>query len=336
MQENFSKMLSGSRILVTGSAGFIGFHTARKLLESGARVIGVDSFNDYYDTHLKDKRNEILSSYEGYIFYKHDISNYVDMEKIFSDEKPDFVIHLAAQAGIRYSKVNPWSYEKNNILGTMNIFECSVKHNVKKILYASSSSVYGDNLKIPFSESDRADTPISVYAASKKSCELMAYSYSNQSNIPFIGFRFFTVYGPFGRPDMAVFKFAKSISLGKQITLFGNGEMKRDYTYVDDIVSGVISAICTEQSKGPVVYNLGNSNPKKTSELVSGLEKNLGKRADVLLKDSHDGELMTTYADITKARDELGFSPKTSFEEGIRIFCKWFSENEQWIKELRD
>lgn len=328
------KRLSGIKVLVTGSAGFIGFHTSKALLDSGAIVVGIDSLNDYYDIRLKEKRNEILKSYTNYHFYREDISDFHRLDRIFSEETPDYVIHLAAQAGIRYSKINPWSYEKNNVLGTMNVFESSVRNKVKKVLYASSSSVYGDNVKIPFSESDRTDTPISVYAASKKSCELLAYSYGNQSGIPFIGFRFFTVYGPFGRPDMAVFKFAKKIVSGKSILLNGNGLMKRDFTHVRDIVSGLLSALSELNENG--VYNLGNSNPKPTLDLISELEKNLKKSAVLTYSEFHEGELMVTYADISKSKEAFGFCPKISFEEGIQDFCKWFSENEDWILDLSD
>ena len=243
-------------ILITGSAGFIGFHTARYLLDRGDTVVGIDNFNDYNDPKIKEKRNSILEKHKGFKVYRKSIADYEALKKIFDIEKPDHVIHLAAQAGVRYSLKNPWAYADSNYVGTLNIFEAAHAHSIHSVTYASSSSVYGKNTKTPFAESDRTDTPISTYAASKKANELLAYSYHHLYKMNMIGLRFFTVYGEFYRLDMALFKFAKNIFLGKPITLHGKGKMLREFTHVDDIVRGIVATI-DKKITGYKIYNLG-------------------------------------------------------------------------------
>lgn len=323
------------KILVTGTAGFIGFHLAKKLLEEGNIVIGIDSVNNYYDVRVKEKRNEILLKNKGYIFYKQDISDYKRIEEIIKKENPKAIIHLAAQAGVRYSLTNPWAYETANNLGTMNIFEAAKNNKIKRVIFASSSSVYGANKKIPFSENDRTDTQVSLYGASKKSNEVLAYSYHHLYGIETAGLRFFTVYGPLGRPDLALFKFVKNILLNKPIGVYNNGDMGRDFTYVEDIVSGIIGALNKKGLKYEI-YNLGGNNPIKLMRFIELIQKNLGKKAEINYLPMQPGDVKETYADISKAEREIGYKPKTKIEEGIKIFCSWFLENKDWLLKLED
>lgn len=328
-------MMDKLEVLVTGTAGFIGFHTAKKLLGEGNRVIGIDSMNDYYDVKIKEKRNDVLLENKNYTFHKEDISNYEKIDDIMKKEKPEAIIHLAAQAGVRYSLTNPWAYKNSNSLGTLNIFEGAKNNNIKRVIFASSSSVYGSNSKIPFSEEDRTDAPISPYGASKKYNELLAHSYSHLDGIELAGLRFFTVYGPWGRPDMALFKFVKNILLDKPIEVYNKGDMGRDFTYINDIVLGITGALNKKDLKYEI-YNLGGDNPVKLMKFVELIQENIGKKAIINYKPMQPGDVKETYADISKAGREIGYKPKTNIEEGIKIFCSWFLENKDWLLKLKD
>lgn len=265
------------KILVTGSAGFIGYHTSKKLLEEGHTVIGIDSLNKYYDINLKKNRNKILLGNKNYVFYKANIANKKKLFNIIKKEKPSKVLNLAAQAGVRYSLENPFIYEESNVKGFLNILEACKEFGIKDLVYASSSSVYGTNKKIPFSEKDRVDTPISLYAATKKSNEEMAFVYHHLFGLNVTGLRFFTVYGPFGRPDMALFIFTKSILDGKKISVYNNGKMKRDFTYIDDIVDGIILTL--KKPFACEVFNLARGKSEELMDFISEIEKNTGKNA---------------------------------------------------------
>ena len=312
------------KVLVTGSAGFIGFHVSKRLLERGDTVIGVDSLNEYYDVELKNARNALLLQNKNYFFHKVNIADKEELFSVFKKEMPEHIINLAAQAGVRYSLKNPFAYEENNVKGFLNILEACRRFGIMHLVYASSSSVYGANKKLPFSESDRVDYPISLYAATKKSNEEMAFAYHHLFGINVFGLRFFTVYGPFGRPDMALFIFAKSILEGKPIRLFNKGEMKRDFTYVSDIVDGVISAL--DKCSGCEVFNLARGEARRLLDFIKEIEKNIGKKALVELLPLQQGDVPNTSADISKARKILGYSPKVSIEEGISEFIKWYKE----------
>jgi len=328
-----------SRILITGVAGFIGFHLAKKLIENGHNVIGIDNLNDYYDVNLKLARlnqlgikihghlihsNAITSEVDSKIFTfkKIDISNYKDLFNLFSEYKPDKVLNIAAQAGVRYSLENPQAYINSNVIGFLNILECCRHHQVKGLIYASSSSVYGGNKKIPFSVEDRVDRPISIYAASKKANELMAHSYSHLYGLHTTGLRFFTVYGPWGRPDMAMYIFTKKIQEGERIFIFNHGQMKRDFTYIDDIISGTVTAI--DKNYRCEVFNLGNNNSEKLMDMIELIENELGKKADIQFKDMQPGDIEKTFADIEHSKKKLGYQPTTSIQEGIPKFIQWY------------
>lgn len=323
------------KILVTGTAGFIGFHTAKALLDKGVAVIGIDNFSKYYDVSIKKKRNEILLKYPKYTFYKIDISNYKKLEGVAEKEKPKAIIHLAAQAGVRYSLINPWIYASSNFLGTLNIFEIAKKFGIKRVLYASSSSVYGSNKKMPFSESDRADSQISIYAASKKANEALAHSYHHLYKIETAGMRFFTVYGEYGRPDLFLFKFVKKILLGQTVDLYNNGKMARDFTYVDDIVSGILGILEMKSLKCEI-YNLGEGDLVSLSKFVGLVEKYLKTKAKCKLLPMQAGDVRETRADIRKARKDFGYNPKTKVEAGVKKFVDWFMENKGWLLKLKD
>ncbi len=310
------------KILVTGGAGFIGSHTAKKLIELGHQVVIVDNFNDYYDPRLKEDRIKIFLKGLKFKVYRLDIADDKKLAAVFKKEKFTKIIHLAAQAGVRYSLENPRVYVEANILGTFNLLELARRYGVKDFIYASSSSVYGNNKKIPFSESDRVDEPISLYAATKKSTELMAYTYHHLFGINTVGLRFFTVYGPWGRPDMAYFKFTKNILAGQPIEIYGQGLMDRDFTYVDDIVAGIVKTF--KIKSGAEIFNLGNSRPEKLMKMIGLIEKNTGKKAMVKMKPMQAGDVRKTYADIGKARKILGYKPKINLEEGIKRFVAWY------------
>ncbi len=311
-------------ILVTGSAGFIGFHTAKRLLEDGHIVIGADNFNDYYDPNLKEARNAILENFNNYKLYRGDLSDESLVEQIFTENKIDQVCHLAAQAGVRYSLENPQVYIKSNIVAFVNILEAARNYNIKDLVYASSSSVYGNNQKVPFSEHDNVDNPISLYAATKKADELMAHTYSHLFNINTTGLRFFTVIGPYGRPDMAPILFASAISKGEEIKVFNFGKMKRDFTYIDDIVEGILLAL--EKTNGYQIFNLGNNKPVELEYFISCIEKETGKTAKKKYMELQPGDVLETFADISHTKKMLGWEPKTSTEEAIKAFIGWYKE----------
>lgn len=311
-------------IVVTGSAGFIGFHLSKTLLDMGENVIGIDNLNSYYDVSLKRSRLDILKSYKNFVFYKEEIQDFEALEKIFRQHEVDLVCNLAAQAGVRYSLKDPFSYQKSNLEGFVNLLELARKYGITNFVYASSSSVYGNNKKIPFSEEDRVDMPISLYGATKRANELIAHAYSHLFQIPCTGLRYFTVYGPWGRPDMALFLFAEAILKKRPINVFNKGLMNRDFTYIDDIIQGTIAAL--ERPSAYEIFNLGNSKSVGLLEFISILEEELGQKADKNLVPMQPGDVADTAADITKSRKLLGFNPKTSIREGIRKFIIWYRD----------
>lgn len=310
-------------IFLTGAAGFIGFHVGSALLARGDRVVGVDNLNDYYDVGLKRARLAKLEAAGGdFSFEEADVSDYARMDALFECMKPTHVCHLAAQAGVRYSLTNPFIYEKSNCEGTLALLEVARHRKPENFVYASSSSVYGANTKIPFSVEDRVDLPISLYAATKRATELYAHTYSHLFKVRTTGLRFFTVYGPWGRPDMACYKFALQILRGQPIELYNNGDMQRDFTYVDDIVKGVIAAI--DKPHDCEVFNLGNSRMEKLGHFVELIEKYLGRKAEKKMLPMQPGDVHKTFADIEKSTRVLGFKPEITIEEGLRRFFEWF------------
>jgi UDP-glucuronate 4-epimerase len=329
-------------VLVTGVAGFIGYHVAQALLKQGKLVVGIDNLNDYYDPKLKAARLERLTGRNGFSFHKLDLKDIEATREAFELVKPDEVVHLAAQAGVRYSLVNPHAYVSSNVQGTLNILEGCRHFAVKHLVYASSSSVYGANTKLPFAVGDSVDHPVSLYAASKKSNELFAHSYSHLYRMPTTGLRFFTVYGPWGRPDMALFKFADAIFAGEPIDVYGHGEMWRDFTYIDDIVEGIVrlldrpaapnehwdSAVPDPAtSSAPYrVYNIGNNNPVKLTRLIDVLEASLGRKAKRNYLPMQPGDVPSTYADVRALEEAVGFKPATSIEDGVGKFVEWYLE----------
>jgi UDP-glucuronate 4-epimerase len=322
-----------SAILVTGAAGFIGFHVSLHLLRQGRNVVGVDNLNTYYDVSLKQGRLRELDQFSGFKFIKTDIADRVAMEKLWQDEGPFMeVIHLAAQAGVRYSLINPYEYVTSNCLGHLTILEmCRHTPGFRHLVYASSSSVYGRNEKLPYSVKDNVDQPISLYAATKRSDELFSHAYSHLYRIPQTGLRFFTVYGPWGRPDMAPFLFTKAILEGKKIQAFNHGQMKRDFTYIDDIVSGVIATLgkSPEDRAGEVphrVLNIGNNRSENLMDFIHVLEKSIGRPAEIDFTDIQPGDVKETYADIAETTEITGFKPTTSIEEGIPRFIAWYKD----------
>jgi len=311
------------KILITGGAGFIGSHLAKKLMDRGDKVVIIDNFNNYYDPKLK--RDRIKKFLKGYKFtlYKGDIRNYKLLEKIFKKEKPDKIVHLAALAGVRNSLLDPLAYEDVNIKGTMNLLELSVKHKIKNFVYASSSSVYGNNKKQPFSEDDNVDTPISPYAATKKATELLAHVYSHIYSLNTTGLRYFTVYGPWGRPDMALFLFTDAIIKGKPIKVFNYGKMSRNFTYIDDIVSGTIKVL--DANFKYEIMNIGGDREDKLTRFIEIIEKNIGKKAKKKMMPMQPGDVPSTVADISKLR-KLGWEPTTRIEKGIANFVRWYGD----------
>ena len=313
------------KILVTGSAGFIGHNLSKVLLERGDEVVGIDNFNDYYEVSLKEDRNKELEKYDNYKLYRIDISDKEELEKVFKENKIDKVCNLAAQAGVRYSIDNPYVYGESNLAGFVNLISLAKESDVKHFVYASSSSVYGNGEKFPCSELDDVDHPISLYAATKKANELIAYTYNHLFGMRTIGLRFFTVYGPWGRPDMAIYKFAKKMKDGVKIPVFNYGkDMKRDFTYVDDIVDGVVKALDCEYECE--VFNLGKGNPDELGEMIGLIEKYMGIKADKDLLPMQPGDVMITYSDTSKAKEMLGYDPQTTLDEGIKKFVEWFKE----------
>ena len=315
--------------LITGGAGFIGFFLSKALLEKGAEVVGIDNLNDYYEVSLKEARLEILGKFPNYHFVKGDISDKETVFRVFQEYAPQIAVNLAAQAGVRYSIDNPDAYIQSNMIGFFNILEACRHFPVEHLIFASSSSVYGGNKKVPFSVEDQVDKPVSLYAATKKSNELMAYAYSKLYQIPLTGLRFFTVYGPMGRPDMAYFKFAKKIMAGEPIQIYNNGDMLRDFTYIDDIVTGVENILCNPPAKDEngaayKIYNIGNNKPEKLMDYIAVLEKCLGREAKKEYLPMQPGDVYETYADVSELMKDYGFKPSTSIEEGLSRFTEWF------------
>lgn len=317
------------KILITGAAGFIGFHSAIRLLESGHTVVGLDNLNNYYDIELKNERLELLKNKAGFRFVLADLSDRNKISELFTDNNFDVVLHLGAQAGVRYSLENPFAYIDSNITGTLTILEGCRETDVKHLVYASSSSVYGANTKQPFSIEDQVDSPVSLYAATKKSDELMCQTYAHLYRTPITGLRFFTVYGPWGRPDMAYYKFANAILDGRAIDVYNNGNMMRDFTYIDDIVDGIATIVqtppsCRDDAVPHRVYNLGNNQPEKLWDMINHLERSLDRKAKINLMPMQPGDVTSTYADIEATQRDFGFSPKTSLSEGIDLFANWY------------
>lgn len=315
--------------LITGGAGFIGYHLSKSLLEQGARVIGFDNMNDYYDVTLKEDRLSKLYYYDKYTFVRGDLSDNADVFRVFQEYRPDIVVNLGAQAGVRYSIDNPSAYMESNIMGFFHILEGCRYFPVEHLVYASSSSVYGGNEKVPFSTEDKVDEPVSLYAATKKSNELMAHAYSKLYQIPVTGLRFFTVYGPFGRPDMAYFKFTKKILAGEPIQIYNQGDMMRDFTYIDDIVQGVVNILCNPPEKNEKgayykLYNIGNNKPVKLMDYIETLERCLGVEAKKEYLPMQPGDVYQTYADVTDLMRDYHFKPDTSIEEGLQKFVDWY------------
>jgi len=313
-----------SKILITGAAGFIGFHLSKSLLEDGYEVLGVDNLNDYYDPKLKNARLDIIKKYPKFKFEKVDIAHRNELTQVFQEFGPQKVINLAAQAGVRYSLTNPYAYMESNLVGFLNIIELCRHNDVKGLIYASSSSVYGSNKKIPFSVDDRVDNPISLYAATKKANELIANTYSHLYGLPTTGLRFFTVYGPWGRPDMAMFLFTDKILRDEPIQVFNHGNMKRDFTYIDDIIAGTRSAI--NKNYKCEVFNLGNHRSEQLMDVVSLIEQNLGKKAEIEFLPMQPGDVPESFADIKKSEEMLGYKPTTNVDVGIRKFVDWYKE----------
>ena len=327
------------KVLVTGAAGFIGFHVARQLLANGREVVGADSVNAYYDTKLKEARIELLKRDPKFTFVKHDLADRAASMALFKQHRFPIVIHLAAQAGVRYSLQNPYAYVDANLDGFINVLEGCRHNGCRHLVFASSSSVYGANTKLPFSVRDNVDHPISLYAASKKANELMAHAYSHLYRIPATGLRFFTVYGPWGRPDMAMFIFAKAILGGEVIKLFNHGKMRRDFTYIDDVSETVVRLIDRPPQGRPgapadpatssapwKIYNVGNNRPEDLTDVVSLLEKEFGRTAIKEMLPMQPGDVEATYADIAELERDLGFRPSTTIDEGVARFATWYRE----------
>ena len=317
-------------ILVTGIAGFIGSHLAKNLLKRGEKILGIDNLSNYYDVNLKKDRLNNLKVYKNLTFKNIDIANYEDLEKVIKQYKISKVCHLAAQAGVRYSLEAPMEYIKSNIVGHLNILEICRNLNIKNLVYASSSSVYGGNTKVPFSIDDRVDTPVSLYAATKRADELVSYTYNHLYGINTIGLRFFTVYGPWGRPDMATWIFTKRIINGDPIEVYNNGVMERDFTYIDDIINGTISILdsCKEETNQNFskVYNIGNNKPENLLDFISIIEDYIGIKAIKIMKPLQKGDVANTYADISAIKSDFNFTPQTKLIEGVPKFIDWYKD----------
>lgn len=330
MRIDYKELQSGKTVLVTGAAGFIGANLSKRLLECGMKVIGIDNINDYYDVALKEKRLKMLDN-ENFKFIKGDLADKNLLMSIFKDNSIDIVVNLAAQAGVRYSIENPEAYLQSNIVGFFNLLECCRYYPVEHLLYASSSSVYGGNEKVPFSTEDKTDMPVSFYAATKKANELMAYSYCKLYDIKATGLRFFTVYGPMGRPDMAYFSFSQKIMKEETIKIFNNGDMYRDFTYIDDIIEGVYRILANPpladiNGVKHKVYNIGNNKPERLMYFIELLEKELGKEAKKEFLPMQPGDVYQTYADVSELERDFEFKPSTALENGIKEFAAWFKK----------
>ena len=316
--------MNSSKILITGAAGFIGYHLCKSLLEDGYEVLGIDNLNDYYDTNLKQARLEQLKQFKSFLFNKVDIADRESLTKSFQSFDPQTIVNLAAQVGVRYSIENPYNYMKSNLVGFLNIIELCRNNKVKSFIYASSSSVYGGNKKMPYSVDDRVNQPISLYGATKRANELIAYSYSHLYDLCTTGLRYFTVYGPWYRPDMAMFIFTEKIMAGKPIPVFNNGNMKRDFTYIDDVISGTRSAI--EKNYKCEIFNLGNSKSESLMDLIGIIETNLGEKAQIEYLPMQLGDVKESLADIKKSTEKLGYKPIVTINKGIPQFTKWYKE----------
>lgn len=330
------------KVLVTGAAGFIGSHLSQQLLDKGEHVVGLDNLNDYYSVQLKEDRLTSLLPHSRFEFVREDVENTVALNQLFEEHKFEKVIHLAAQAGVRYSLENPMAYINTNVVGFTNILESCRHYEVKHLVYASSSSVYGANTKLPFSTQDNVDHPISLYAATKKSNELMAHVYSHLFKLPTTGLRFFTVYGPWGRPDMALFKFVNAIYNEQTVPVFNKGDMIRDFTYVDDIVSGILSVLevipkaqhhilegerAPDKSHAPYrLYNIGNNSPVPLMKFIEAIEKSCGKKANIEFLPMQPGDVPATHADVSPLEQEFNYRPNTTIEQGIENFVKWYQQ----------
>jgi UDP-glucuronate 4-epimerase len=311
-------------VLVTGSAGFIGYHVARDLLSRGVRVVGLDNFNDYYSPALKRARDHQLRQDANFISVEGDLADLPSLEGLFQNHRPQKICHLAAQAGVRYSLINPFAYQKANLEGFLNLIELAKRFQVERFVYASSSSVYAGLTEMPFSESQRVDTPISLYAATKKANELMAHAYSHLFDLPTVGLRFFTVYGPWGRPDMAMWLFTDAMLNGKPIKVFNFGKMRRDFTYIDDIVQGVVASLTVTGLEPFEIINLGNHRAEELGRVIALLEQELNVKARQDLLPIQPGDVPATFADIARAQEKLAFQPTTSIDEGIPRFIRWY------------
>ncbi|OVE75983.1 hypothetical protein BVX97_02785 [bacterium E08(2017)] len=314
------------KYLVTGSAGFIGFHVSKTLLDQGHTVVGIDNFNDYYDPSLKRDRNATLNDIPNYSCTEGEIADLDTISALFETHEFDAVCHLAAQAGVRYSLTNPHVYQKANLEAFLNILECCRHNDIERLVYASSSSVYGGNTKLPFSETDNVDTPISLYAATKKANELMAHTYSHLYGLQTVGLRFFTVYGPWGRPDMAMWLFTEAMLKGQPIKVFNHGDMRRDFTYVDDIVSGVIASMTVPGLDKYEVFNLGNHRSENLMDLINIIGSELDIKPEMEMLPMQPGDVPATYANTELANKKLGFDPKTPISEGVPQFINWYRE----------
>jgi len=312
------------KILITGVAGFIGYHLAKELSERNLDVLGLDNLNDYYDTSLKSDRLKMLEAYKNFNFIKADISDKDQIAEVFKNFEPEKVVNLAAQPGVRYSLVNPFAYLNSNLIGFLNIIELCKDFKIKGLIYASSSSIYGGNKKTPFDVNDKANIPLSLYGATKRSNELIAHSYSHTYGIHTTGLRFFTVYGPWYRPDMGMYIFTKKIIEGKPISVFNNGNMNRDFTYIDDIVDGTISAI--EKNYKYEVFNLGNSKSENLMDMIKIIELEIGKKAKIKFKPLQDGDMVSTFANINHTMEKISFKPKTDIKDGIPKLISWYKE----------
>jgi len=336
--------------LVTGVAGFIGFHLARRLLKDGRRVVGIDNINPYYDVALKEARLEALKGESNFIFIKMDLTDRKPLERLFARQAFDVVVNMAAQAGVRYSIENPYAYVDSNLVGFVNLLECCRHNSVKHFVFASSSSVYGANTTMPFSVHHNVDHPVSLYAATKKANELMAHTYSHLYRLPSTGLRFFTVYGPWGRPDMALFLFTRAILENQPLKVFNHGKMQRDFTYIDDIVEGVVRVLGRLPQANPnwsgaapdpgtssapyKIYNIGNNNPVELIEFIEVIEAALGKRAQKEFMDLQPGDVVATYADVDDLMQDVGFKPTTPIEVGVGRFVQWFKDFYGYNKDL--
>jgi len=334
--------LQGKNALITGAAGFIGYHLSERLCREGWQVTGIDNLNNYYDVRLKEARLDRLLKNNFFSFSKIDLSDKSGLEALFKKEKIDVVVNLAAQAGVRYSLTNPHAYIQSNIVGFLNLLECCRHHPIGHLVFASSSSVYGANTRMPFNVHDNVDHPVSLYAATKKANELMAHTYSHLYGLPVTGLRFFTVYGPWGRPDMALFLFTRAILEGKPIQVFNHGRMQRDFTYIDDIIEGVFRVMKRIPESNPAwdgnspdpgtsmapyrLYNIGNNNPVSLMDFIVAIETALGKTAQKIFTDLQPGDVPATYADIDDLTHDVGFKPETAIEDGIQRFVDWYQD----------